>query len=141
MNRYLLDTNIVSELVKPRPSEALLVWFADQPDDALFISTFTIAEIAKGVLLLPIGRKRRDLETWFQGPTGPAELFAGRVLDFDTAAAMAWARLMAEGQRQGRSRSPLDMIVAAIAQAHDCRIVTANERHFVGLDVVNPMVE
>ena len=139
MNRYLLDTNIVSELVKPRPSEALIVWFDDQPDDALFISSFAIAEIAKGILLLPNGRKRRELEAWFQGSTGPAALFAGRVLDFDTAAAMAWARLMSEGQRQGRSRSPLDMIVAATAEAHGCQIVTANERHFAGLDVFNPM--
>jgi toxin FitB len=65
-------------------------------------------------------------------------LFAGRVLPFDEKAALVWARLMAEGTARGRPRSPLDMIVAAVAEANDCVAVTENERDFAGLKIANP---
>jgi len=70
---------------------------------------------------------------------GPQALFAGRVLPFDDRAALVWARLMAEGTRSGRPRSALDMMIAAIAEANDCTLVTDNERDFAGLKVFNPM--
>ena len=66
------------------------------------------------------GKKRRELERWFSGPEGPPTLFAGRVLPFDEKAALVWARLKADGTAKGRPRSPLDMIIAAIAEANDC---------------------
>jgi predicted nucleic acid-binding protein len=66
-------------------------------------------------------------------------LFAGRVLPLDEKASLIWARLMADGTAKGQPRSPLDMIIAAIAKANDCVIVTENERHFAGLKIVNPM--
>ena len=69
----------------------------------------------------------------------PQTLFAGRVLPFDEKAALIWARLIADGAAKGRSRSPLDMIVAAVAGANDCVIVTENERDFVGINIVNPL--
>jgi predicted nucleic acid-binding protein len=64
---------------------------------------------------------------------------AGRVLPFDESASLIWARLMAEGTAKGRPRSPLDMIIAAVAEANDCVIVTQNEKHFAGLKIVNPL--
>ena len=79
------------------------------------------------------------MESWFGGPEGPQALFAGRVLPFDEAAALTWARLMAEGTATGRPRSALDMIIAAVAEANDCVVVTDNESDFAGLDIVNPM--
>jgi len=81
----------------------------------------------------------RILERWFSGPEGPQALFAGRVLPFDEKAALVWARLMADGTAKGRPRSPLDMIVAAVADANDCVVVTENERDFAGLKIVNPL--
>jgi toxin FitB len=72
-------------------------------------------------------------------PEGPQALFAGRVLPFDEKASLICARLMADGRARGRPRSPLDMIVAAIAEANDCVIVTENEGHFAGLKIVNPI--
>src|ERR1700678_3098280 len=110
-----------------------------QADDDLFTSALNIAEILQGILFLPAGKKRRELEKWFEGPTGPSAIFGGRVLAFDERAAFAWANLMAEGRSKGRPRNPLDMIVASIAQENDCIIVTDNERDFAGLKILNPM--
>ena len=139
MTRYLLDTNIISNLVKPVPSESLLGWMGEQLDDDLHISAWTVAEVRRGILEMPVGRKRQALEDWFSGPEGPQALLAGRVLPFDDRAGLAWARLMAEGTAAGRPRSALDMIVAAVAEVHDCMIVTANEKDFAGLDFINPL--
>lgn len=137
--RYLLDTNVISNAVKPAPSAALVAWMTAQHDDALFISALTVAEICRGVLTLPEGKKRRDLESWFAGPDGPPSLFAGRILPFDEQAALVWAQLMAKGAATSRPRNPLDMIIAAIALTNDCIIVTDNEKDFAGLAFLNPM--
>lgn len=139
MSRYLLDTNIISNVTKRAPSESLVSWMAEQPDEDLFISSLTVAEIRRGILEKPAGKKRRQLERWFSGPEGPQALFAGRVLPFDEKAGLVWARLMAEGTAKGRPRSPLDMIIAAIAETNGCVIATENERDFAGLTIVNPV--
>ena len=70
------------------------------------------------------------METWFEGPEGPSALFRNRVLPFDEAAALEWAKIMAEGTALGRPRSAIDMVIAASAAAHDCVVVTLNARHF-----------
>jgi toxin FitB len=139
VSKSLLDTNIISSVTKPAPSENLVVWMAEQADEDLFISSMTVAEIRRGILEKPAGKERRELERWFSGPEGPRALFAGRVLPFDEKASLIWARLMADGTAKGRQRSPLDMIIAAIVEANHCVIVTENEGHFAGLKIVNPM--
>jgi predicted nucleic acid-binding protein len=72
VTRYLLDTNIISNIVKPEPSASLLDWMADQRDDDLFIASLTVAEIRRGILEAPAGRRREALESWFTPgrPTG-----------------------------------------------------------------------
>lgn len=139
MTRYLLDTNIISNVVKPTPSPTLLAWMAAQSDNDLFISALTVAEIHRGVLEKPTGKKRVLLESWFTGPEGPQALFAGRVLPFGEKAALIWARLMADSSAKGRPRSALDTIIAATAEANDCVVATDNERDFAGLKFVNPV--
>ena len=139
MSRYLLDTNIISNATKPVPSEKLITWLSGQADEDLCISSLTVAEIRRGIREKPAGKKRRELERWFSGPEGPLALFAGRVLPFDEKGALSWARLMAEGTAKGRPRSPFDMIIAAVAEANDCMVVTENERDFAGVKTVNPM--
>jgi toxin FitB len=139
VTRYLLDTNIISNVVKPRPSESLLAWMAAQRDEDLFIASLTLAEIHRGILEKPHGRKRAALDAWFSGPEGPQALFSGRILPFDDRAALVWARLMAESKPAGRPRSALDMIIAAVAVAHECTIVTDNEADFAGLQMMNPI--
>jgi predicted nucleic acid-binding protein len=137
--RYLLDTNIISDLVRPSPSESLMVWMAEQDDEDLFISSLTVAEIRRGVLERPAGKRRDQLEAWFLGPEGPQALFAGRVLPFDEAAALIWARLMADGKVTGKPRSALDTIIAAVAEANGCTVVTDNEKDFTGVQILNPL--
>ena len=137
--RYLLDTNIISNVTKPAPSKSLLAWMAEQNDDDLYISSLTVAEIRRGVLEKPAGKRRHQLETWFGGPEGPQALFAGRVLPFDEAAALIWARFMAEGKAKGQPRSALDTIIAAIAEANGCIVVTDNEKDFGGIETINPL--
>jgi hypothetical protein len=112
---------------------------AEQADNDLFISALTVAEIRRGLLEKPKGKKRALLEAWFTGPEGPQALFAGRVLPFDEKAALVWARLMADGTAKGRPRSVLDMIIAASAEANGCVVVTDNEKDFTGLKFVNPL--
>ncbi|SUS06826.1 Ribonuclease VapC [uncultured Defluviicoccus sp.] len=137
--RYLLDTNIISNFTKPVPSESLIAWMAEQCDDDLFIASLTLAEILRGVVEKPTGKRRDQLEAWFSGPQGPQALFAGRILPFDEKAGLAWAELMAEGKASGRPRSGFDMIIAAIAATNGCVVVTDNERDFAGIEIVNPI--
>ncbi len=139
MSRYLLDTNILSNITKPAPSTPLSNWLAEQADEDLFIASLTLAEIWRGIEEKPVGEKRRALEEWFTGPEGPQSLFAGRILPLDDKAALIWGRLMAEGTRQGKPRSAFDMVIAAIAEANACIVVTDNEKHFHGIEFVNPM--
>jgi toxin FitB len=91
------------------------------------------------VLEKPAGKRREQLDAWFAGPQGPQALFAGRILSFDEKAGLVWARLMAEGKAKGRPRSGLDTIIAAIAEANDCIVVTDNERDFEDIQVINPI--
>lgn len=139
MSRYLLDTSVISNVTKPAPAQSLVDWLAEQVDENLFVSSLTIAEIWRGVLERPIGRKRDQLEAWFTGPEGPRAIFAGRVLPFDERAGLVWARLMAGGKATGRSRSALDTMIAATAISNDCIVVTDNEKHFEGVDNFNPL--
>jgi predicted nucleic acid-binding protein len=137
--RFLLDTNIISNVTKPAPSEALLAWMSNQSDQDLYICSLTVAEIHRGVLEMPAGKRRQELEAWFAGPEGPQALFSGRVLSFDEKAALAWAKLMAHGKGRGRPRSALDTIIAAVAEVSGCVVVTGNEKDFEGVEVVNPL--
>jgi predicted nucleic acid-binding protein len=137
--RYLLDTNIIGNITKPTPSKSLVAWMFQQVDEDLFIASLTVAEIRSGVLEKPAGKRRDQLDAWFGGPDGPQALFAGRILPFDEAAALIWARLMADGKARGRQRSALDTIIAAVAEANGCVVVTDNERDFDGIEIANPL--
>jgi toxin FitB len=137
--RHLLDTSILSNITKPVPSPQLLEWMAEQADEDLFISSLSLAEIRRGIWEKPVGKKRKELEHWFRSPEGPQSLFRGRVLPFDERAALVWARLMSLGTAAGRPRSAFDMVVAAIAEVNDCVVVTDNEEHFPGLQLLNPL--
>ena len=139
MSRYLLDTNIISNITKPAPSPRLIAWMAEQADESLFISALTVAEIRRGLLEMPPGRRRTRLEAWFEGPDGPSTLFAGRVLPFDERAGIVWAQLMSDGKARGRSRNALDTLIAATARANDCIVVTENEKDFIDLGFINPV--
>jgi hypothetical protein len=139
VTRFLLDTNIVSDAVKPSPSVALARWFADHPPASLFISAMTLAELEFGIERLVPGGRRSALERWFSGPDGPPAAFAGRILHVDERVASAWATLMAAGELRGQPRSPIDTIIAATAVVADCIVVTDNTRDFPDVETINPL--
>ncbi len=116
-----------------------MAWMAEQADDDLFIASLTIAEIRRGILEKPAGKRRGQLEAWFNGPEGPQMLFAGRVLTFDEKAAIHWAQFMANGSAKGQPRSALDTIIAAVAAANECVVVTDNEKDFPDVQTINPI--
>ncbi|CAH1653371.1 VapC ribonuclease Y4jK [Hyphomicrobiales bacterium] len=139
--RYLLDTSIIGNVTGSSPSQSLLAWLAEQDDDDLYIASLTVAEIRRGILETPAGKRRNDLEDWFGGPEGPQALFAGRVLPFDAAASLIWARMMADAKASGQPRSALARIIAAVAEANGCIVVTDNAKGFPGVEIINPMCE
>jgi predicted nucleic acid-binding protein len=111
----------------------------EQNDDDLYISSLTVAEIRRGIFEKPAGKRRNQLEAWFSGSEGPQALFSGRVLSFDEVAALIWARLMADGKAKGQPRSALDTIIAAVAEANGCIVVSDNEKDFAGIEMINPL--
>ena len=110
---FLLDTNVVSEATRPRPSAAVLDWIAAQASEALFISAITIGELRRGALLLTAGKKRKALLRWIE--TGIKADFAGHILPVDTAVMERWAQLQATSERAGRRLPLLDSLLAATA--------------------------
>ncbi len=134
----LLDTNVLSELLRPAPDAAVLAWFAEQRDDALWVSSVTQAEMLLGLRLLPPGQRRTALDAQLQSMF--SEDFAGRLLSFDSPAAMAYAEIMAARRAAGRPISQFDAQIAAIAVSRNAAVVTRNVADFegCGVEVVNP---
>ena len=135
---YLIDTNVISELVRAKPDTAVLDWFANTPDDALFLSVLTLGEIRKGVekLTSPEDTARREkLRLWLEHDL--RDWFGARILPIGPDAADHWGRLLAQ---VGRPVPAIDSLLAATALHHDLRLVTRNTRDFnyAGLEVINP---
>lgn len=139
LSRYLLDTHILNNALKPTCPAPLAAWLDQQPDENLYICSMNLAEVWNGILALAAGEKRSELEGWFTGPRGPRVVFGNRVLTFDEKASLIWARLVSEREKTGLPCGPIDMIYAAIAEANDCILVTDDEERFAGLTVINPM--
>lgn len=134
----LLDTNILSELMRPAPEKEVEQWLADQPDASVFISAITEAELRYGVALLPPGKRRSILAAVIEDMLG--EDFTGRILPFDSAAAMAFAEIAATRRQAGRPIAQADAQIAAIAQSRGAALATRNVPDFqgCGIDVLNP---
>jgi toxin FitB len=134
----VLDTNVVSELMKPLPAERVSRWVALEPAGNLCTTSITQAEILHGVLLLASGRKRKALEAAVEAMF--EQEFAGRVLAFDSDAARAYATIAVERRHAGRPISQFDAQIAAIARCTGAVLATRNAADFnhCGIKVVNP---
>jgi toxin FitB len=134
----LLDTNVLSELMRPAPSTAVLRWLQAQRHEALFTSSITVAELKVGVALLPEGALRRDLEQRLNRLLTVG--FGERILGFDASTAAVYADLMATRQRAGRPAIGFDLLIAAIAKERGWPVVTRNVADFegCGLVLLNP---
>jgi toxin FitB len=134
----VLDTNVLSELMKSEPSQAVMFWVENQSPTSLFTTTVTQAEILYGLALLPISKRREALRTAAQ--TMFEEDFSGRILPFDIAAAYQYAQIAAERKQAGRPISQFDAQIASITRSRGADLSTRNVSDFegCGLQVLNP---
>ena len=130
----ILDTNIVSEPLKPKPHRAVLEWLDRQAPATLYLTSINLAELLAGIEALPAGKRRTQLQRAMTNEVMP--LFAGRVLAFDQNAAEAFARVNAGAQAAGNTIDFADGAIAAIATTHGFILATRNERDFKGTGVV-----
>jgi predicted nucleic acid-binding protein len=137
----VIDTNVVSELMRPAPAQAVLDWFGGQDPSVLYLSAVSEAELRRGVAILPEGRRRDALHEAIDAMV--TEDFTGRVLAFDGAAAVTFATVFAERRAAGRPISFPDCQIAAIARAHGAAVATRNTGDFeeCGIAVLNPWGE
>jgi len=134
----LLDTNVISELMKPSPEARVETWLAGQPPADCFLSSVTEAELRYGIEILPLGQRRQQFKIALDAML--AQDFAGRILAFDSAAALAYATLAADRRRSGRPISQLDAQIAAIARSVGASLATRNVGDFqgCGISIVDP---
>lgn len=139
MNGFLLDTNIISELVRPRPAPEVRDWVAAMDESLLFLSVLTLGEIRKGVTLLKDESRRAVLEVWLASDL--AFRFAGRILVIDEAVADRWGRLSALAG-PNKPLPVIDGLLAATALQHNLTLVTRNTKDVLatGVPVINPWI-
>ncbi len=140
-NIKILDTNVVSELTRPRPNHGVLEWVAQQSLGSLYITVITEAELRYGVELLYPGRRRRDLEAAESRMIDVC--FAGRILPFESDAAPVYAEIRSSRRIIGHSIKELDCMIAAIARVNGATVVTRDVGGFedCGVEVVNPWLD
>ena len=135
---FLLDTNVVSEWVKPRPDPGVIAWLADVDEDRVFLSVVTLAELRHGIDRLRDGRRRKRLDAWLTDELAPR--FEGRLLALDQAIADRWGELVARRETAGRPIGVMDAFIAATASVHALTLVTRNAADFKSTvdEIVDP---
>ncbi len=136
----VLDTNIISEVMRPQPSPAVLTWLDQQDTPNLFVTTITLAEIRYGLRVMPDGERKRRITTQFEAYIGRS--FEGRILDFTAGSASHYADIMSYRRTIGLPMSMADGQIAGIASAHYFAVATRNTKDFeqCGLELINPFV-
>ena len=134
----VLDTNVVSELMRDPVDRGVLAWIDRQPQSDLFVTAVTEAEVRAGVVRLPPGRRRRELGEAAERAFGG--VFPGRILPLDSAAAREYALVVSERNAAGRPIGAFDGLIAAIARAHGAAVATRDVGGFegLGIEIVNP---
>lgn len=134
----VLDTNVLSELMRPEPSATVVSWVDRQAEATLYLTSITLAEIRFGIAALPRGRRRKELGAAFEEGIRP--LFGGRILAFDEAASVEYASLRADARARGQGIGDVDALIAATVRAHRFAVATRDVAPFqvAGVRVVNP---
>ena len=130
---FLLDTNVISETVRPRPDRKVLQWVESRIPSDLFLAAQTIGELVRGARKVREPDRRERFEKWIEQDL--ARQFDGRILPFDASTAAVWGRLMGDGDRAGRRPSAPDAQIAAAAIQHDLTLVTRNVKDFQSFDI------
>ncbi|MGB8888888.1 MAG: type II toxin-antitoxin system VapC family toxin [Candidatus Korobacteraceae bacterium] len=133
MTGFLLDTNVPSELTRPKPEPDVIQWLDDADDLRLFISVVSLGEIFKGITVLPEGKRRQQLQQWVDETLLP--WFDGRILPVSESVAERWGVLAGECQLTGRPLNVADGLTAATALEHGLTVVTRNVKDFSNLGV------
>ena len=135
---FLLDTNVVSEWVKPRPNAGVITWLAQVDEDRVFMSVVTLAELRYGIERMPPGRRRTRLDGWLREEL-PLR-FEGRLLLIDDAVADGWGKTVARSEMIGRPLGVMDAFIASTANVHSLKLVTRNGSDFESIvkEIVNP---
>lgn len=138
MSRYLVDTNIPSELTGEKPDARVVAFLANAGKSSVFLSVMTIGEICKGIAALPASPKRTGFETWLN--IDVRSWFAGRTLPVTEVIAERWGYLAIAAKQRGQTSAVVDGLIAAMALQHDLTLVTRNVRDLSGLGVtlLNP---
>lgn len=121
---YLVDTSVMSELVRPRPYPKVVQWVSEMSESELFLSVLTIGEIEKGIAKLSSGAKARDIQHWLD--TELKKRFMGRILTISEDIASCWSRLSGKMEKQGTKLPVIDSLLAATAIVHHLTVVTRN---------------
>lgn len=134
----VLDTNIISETMRPEPNQTVVTWLDQQHPQTLFLTTITVGEIRAGIACLPTGKRRERLSGLFE--TDILAAFAGRILGFDEPASKSFARIRASMRAAGKSITDFDALIASIADTHGFTVATRDAAPFeyAGLPVINP---
>lgn len=135
---FLLDTNVVSETIKPKPEPRVVDWLETQMPADLFLAAQTIGELVRGVRKVKEVARRERFGSWIEQDL--AQQFEGRVLPFDGSTAALWGRLMGDGDRAGRTPAAADAQIAAVAIHHQLTLITRNVKDFEHFDLkmLNP---
>ncbi len=134
----VLDTNVLSEALKPSPDRGVLRWLSEQDPDVVFTTAITQAEILYGVEMLPAGKRRNRLYAAVERLF--AEEFAGRILPFDVESALVYPKIVAGRERRGRPISQFDAVIASVCRSRTASIATRNTSDFEDceLAIINP---
>jgi predicted nucleic acid-binding protein len=135
---YLLDTCVISEMVRKRPAPEVVSWLAAQDEDHLFISVLSLGELHKGIARLDDTRHRSTLEAWVEGDL--RQRFTGRIVPVDPEVAARWGRICGAAERAGRVIPVIDGLLAATALENGLTLVTRDVSHMepAGVDLFNP---
>jgi toxin FitB len=134
--RYLLDTNVISQITKDRPNERVLRWLDDQEEEDLFLSVATLLEIRTGIELSSVGKKRDELELWLVHSLRAR--FDDRIVPVERHTADLTGRIIARSRSEGWEMGSMDALIGATAMVHDLGLATLNRKHFerLGLELV-----
>lgn len=138
---FLLDTNVISETIRPKPEQRVLDWLEAQSPMEFFLAAQTVGELVRGARKVKENTRRNRLEIWIEQDL--ARQFEGRILPFDGPTAVLWGRLMGDGDRTGHTPAAADAQIAAVAIRHNLTLVTRNVKDFARLQVtlLNPWLD
>ncbi len=138
---YILDTNVISELVAAQPNPNVIQWIEEVDPDTIFLSVIAIGELKKGIEKLPKSKRKELLDRWLHEDL--LTRFEEHILPIDTETMLLWGTLHAQLEAAGRPISAMDALLAATTQQHHCTLVTRNTAHFVntGIPLKNPWEE